>query len=59
VSASARSCVDCASSDADLPIVLETGVFEGWICRDCDRIRRRRHAGWKGRIRKRVRRYVG
>jgi hypothetical protein len=52
-----RACVDCSTTDADLPVVLETGKFEGWICRACDR--RRRHRGWTHRIRRRVRRYVG
>ena len=54
-----RSCVDCATPGADLPVVQETGVFEGWICRDCDRTRRHKRAGWWGRLRRRARRYVG
>jgi hypothetical protein len=59
VKVSGRTCVECASPSADLPIVQESGVFEGWICRDCDRTLRRKRAGWRGRIRKRIRRYVG
>jgi hypothetical protein len=52
-----RSCVDCASPSADLPIVLETGVFAGWICRECDRTRRHKRGGWKGKVRRYARRY--
>jgi hypothetical protein len=54
-----RSCVECSSNDADLPVVEETGRFTGWICRDCDRRLRHRHVGWKRRIRRRVRRFMG
>jgi len=54
-----RACVECASADADLPIVQESGTFTGWICRECDRRLRHRRGGWKRKFRRTVRRYVG
>jgi hypothetical protein len=54
-----RTCVDCGSFDADLPIVMETGTFEGWICRTCDRTRRHKHRRLRRWARRQVRRYVG
>jgi hypothetical protein len=50
-----RACLDCGAADADLPVVLETGTFHGWLCRACERTRRHKRSGWKGRLRRRIR----
>src|SRR3954469_25306952 len=42
-------CLDC-DHPGDLPQVDETGEMYGWLCDDCDRMRRRKQMRWKRRM---------
>jgi hypothetical protein len=56
--AALRTCVDCGSSPADLPIIDDAGDFGGWLCEPCERKRRLRRMGWGRRWSRRLRRWL-
>jgi hypothetical protein len=53
-----RSCIDCRAP-ATWTALTEDGVFEGFVCKRCDRERRRERTGWRRRFAFRISRRFG
>ena len=53
--APARACVVCRNA-ADFAHLNADGSFDAWYCAPCDYQRRRKRLGWRGRIKRRLRR---